>query len=385
MSARLLVGWLGVVVFGGVLAWGIWSRPYLLIPLAPPPPIPAVRPLAVATSTSVPPASPPIPTVEAQTATPEPSPIISVHAISSPLVAEPAPPEATPTSEPTEVEKDFSVSSVPILMYHYIRVNPVPSDIEGFNLSVTPRDFAEQVQWLANNGFHAVTMAEVRDFIRNGTPLPSKPIALTFDDGYDDAYSAARPVLAEHKMTGTFFIITGFVDHIHYLTWDQVTSLDQEGFEIGSHTVHHLGLPFLSSMLRRSELDDSRSTLEGHLGHSVLDFCYPSGEVDGPTEQATQQAGYLSATTTQSGFARRGDDPLRLPRLRIYGGMTLAQFAALLSGTARSHYSAPVSAKSVRTLSATSIPRPSPRPSPTRSPTPAHPASPTATAMAHPR
>lgn len=219
---------------------------------------------------------------------------------------------------------------VPILMYHYIRVNPVASDRAGFILSVTPSDFAQQMRLLAENGFHTVTMAQVREYIVHGTPLPPKPIALTFDDGYDDAYTVARPVLERYHQTATFFIVTGFVDRPRYMTWSQVEALDRDGMEIGSHTVHHLSLPSLGRPLLHFELDSSRATLERHLGHPVLDFCYPGGEVNATVVRAVQQAGYLSATTTRSGVAARGQNPLELPRLRIWGGMTLRSFASVV-------------------------------------------------------
>jgi peptidoglycan/xylan/chitin deacetylase (PgdA/CDA1 family) len=215
-------------------------------------------------------------------------------------------------------------------MYHYIRINPVASDLAGFNLSVTPTDFADQMAYLARNDFTTVTMAQVRAYVRDGTPLPPRAIALTFDDGYDDAYSAARPVLEQYHMTATFYIITGFLDTPRYLTWDQVVALDREGMEIGSHTVHHPALPTLGLALRRFEIASSRAGLEQHLGHPVLDFCYPGGELSAAVEATVKESGYLSATTTESGRARRGDDPLRLPRLRIWGGETLSQFVRVL-------------------------------------------------------
>lgn len=393
MNTRVLIASVGILVLASALFWWNWFHPHTLLSLANPPPIPTLASVQRATPTDL----PPTPTILTAPPTSAPSPtaektsrnavalVRASHAVIDPTQpSEESTPSATATSVADTVETDPSVAAVPILMYHYIRVNPVASDVEGFNLSITPQDFAAQVQWLAENGFHTVTVAQVRDWVRNGTPLPPKPIALTFDDGYDDAYSAARPVLAAYHMTGTFFIITGFVNQPRYLNWDQVVSLDHQGFEIGSHTVHHLGLPYISIALRRFELVNSRSTLEGHLGHSVLDFCYPSGEVNGPTEQSVTQAGYLAATTTQSGFARRGDDPLRLPRLRIYGGMTLGEYAYLL-GHSGPIVSVPAPAAKRVAPRPTMPPTPRPSPSPSHSPTPNHaaPSTPTPTPRPH--
>ncbi len=247
-------------------------------------------------------------------------------------------PIASPGTSPLGSESDLSTSrrsssptgTVPVLMYHYIRVNPVASDKAGFILSVATADFAKQIQFLASHGYTTVTMADIRQYLRSGKKLPPKPIALTFDDGYDDAYTAALPVLERYHMTATFYIVTGFVDKPRYVTWDQVTEMDRAGMEIASHTVRHPGLPFLAPLARQAELTESRATLEARLGHSVLDFCYPGGQFDVATEQAVARAGYLSATTTQYGLAGAGDDPFRVPRVRISGGVGLAEFARLI-------------------------------------------------------
>jgi peptidoglycan/xylan/chitin deacetylase (PgdA/CDA1 family) len=228
------------------------------------------------------------------------------------------------------------VGGVPILMYHYIRVNPVASDRVGFNLSVTPNDFALQMHFLVNHGFTPVTMAEVASHVRNNTPLPRKPVAITFDDGYADAYTAALPTLTRYHLIATFYIVTGFVDRPRYVTWNQVVSMDQVGMEIASHTVHHEGLTILGGPKRQAELVDSRYQLETRLGHLILDFCYPGGQFDPSSEIAVARAGYLSATTTVYGRAEVGSDPLRLPRIRVSGGESLAAFAELLGEKAGS-------------------------------------------------
>jgi peptidoglycan/xylan/chitin deacetylase (PgdA/CDA1 family) len=215
-------------------------------------------------------------------------------------------------------------------MYHYIRINPVATDRAGFVLSVTPADFESQMRFLANHGFTAVTMADVREYVRNGKPLPRKPIAITFDDGYVDAYTAALPVLLKYHLVATFYIVTGFVDRSRYLTWGQVLTLDRDGMEIASHTVTHPSLPSLGFAAKSYQLLTSQQMLEGYLGHAVLDFCYPGGQLDVATEQAVIHAGYLSAVTTAFGYASPGDDPFRLPRVRVSGGESLTRFASLL-------------------------------------------------------
>src|SRR5205807_9383723 len=76
--------------------------------------------------------------------------------------------------------------SVPVLMYHYIRINPHPGDRVGFNLSVTPQHFAQQMQLLHDAGAHAVTLADLDRALNGEFQLPPHPVVLTFDGGYDD-------------------------------------------------------------------------------------------------------------------------------------------------------------------------------------------------------
>ncbi|MCX7622827.1 MAG: polysaccharide deacetylase family protein [Thermomicrobium sp.] len=232
----------------------------------------------------------------------------------------------TPTPSPEPY-----LGPVPILMYHYIRPLPGPDDPVGQRLSVDPRDFADQMHWLATHGFTPITLSELVAIRQGSMPAPAKPIVLTFDDGYRDFYENAWPILRKYGFHATIFVITGFLDSPRYLTWDMVRELDRsETVEIGGHTVHHLDLTQLSDEELAAELATCAQDLERALGHPVSSFAYPAGRYDRRVEAATSRAGYRVAVTTQPGWATAGDDPLALPRIRIEGGITLDRFASLL-------------------------------------------------------
>ena len=86
-------------------------------------------------------------------------------------------------------------------MYHYVRVVGDPTDTIGWPLGAAER-FAAQMH-LADHGYTTLTMSDVYAILAGQQPLPAKPIALTFDDGYRDFYTAAWPVLKQHHFKAT--------------------------------------------------------------------------------------------------------------------------------------------------------------------------------------
>jgi peptidoglycan/xylan/chitin deacetylase (PgdA/CDA1 family) len=217
---------------------------------------------------------------------------------------------------------------VPILMYHYIRVNPDPADRLGFNLSVTPTDFAAQMDWLAANSYHPIDLDDLRGYLLGGVGLPDRPIVLTFDDGYRDLYTTAYPVLRAHHFKAVAYIVSGFVNSPVNVTTDQLLEMDANGIEIGAHTVGHVDLTKLGGANLWHEIYDSKVSLEALLGHPVLDFCYPSGRFNDGVERAVQAAGFLTATTTQPGFVHSAGDRFTWTRVRVSGGESIGQLAA---------------------------------------------------------
>lgn len=224
--------------------------------------------------------------------------------------------------------------SVPILMYHYIRVNPDPADTLGANLSVSPDDFKSQMSWLAQNGYHPIDLDDLRDYLLARGTLPSRPVVISLDDGYSDLYTAAYPALREHQFKAVAYIVTGFLGRPSNVTAAQVVEMNANGIEIGSHTVTHPDLTKLPSGELRRQVEDSKVTLEALLGHPVLDFCYPSGAEDPAVVEAVQAAGYQSATTTRAGStAHSAGDRYEWSRVRVSGGEPLGEFAARLGSS----------------------------------------------------
>lgn len=299
----------------------------------------AVKPgaaIAVADSVNLP-AAPAVaaPTVLPATPAPEILPTPTITPV--PLGEVGAPSQPIPTLMPTPADAPAAQPgtaagapvAVPILMYHYIRTVDPNADPMGYNLSITPEEFEQEIGWLQAQGYTAVTMATVQACLR-GEGCPANPVALTFDDGYEDAFTNALPTLQRHGMTGTFYIVNTFVGQPGYMSWEQIAQLRDAGMEIGAHSVSHLNLTTLDQAMATDEIARSKGELDARLGINVTSFCYPAGFYDGNIEGIVQAAGYSNATTTR--WDGDYSDLLALPRRRVAGGTSLDGFAGIVAG-----------------------------------------------------
>lgn len=262
------------------------------------------------------------------------------------------------------------VTYVPILLYHYIRVNPNPRDRVGFSLSTPPAMFRAQMQYLADHGFHVISLHQAVVAIRNHTSLPSRPVVLTFDDGYADFFTTAIPIMRSYGFTATDFVISGRLGWYGFMTPSQVVAADGMGFTIGAHTVDHVALGALPAARASWEMKQSKLTLEELLGHPVVDFAYPYGSYNGYVIAQAKALGFETAVSTLYGTVHSAAQLFYLSRERIGGGLSLGYFAGVVGGP-------PPTAAELRGIGVT----PAPSPTPAAVPPPASPASPSPTPL----
>ena len=222
---------------------------------------------------------------------------------------------------------------VPILMYRYISDPPRGADSLRRDLSVTGADFELQLRYLAGEGYHAVHLSDLVAHLQRGMPLPNKPVVLTFDDGYKDAYTVAFPLLKKYGFTGTFFVFTKPVDEENrdYLSWRDVELMSAAGMEFGSHSYAHPDLRGRPREFLTHEIADSKTAIEAYIRQPVRLFCYPSGGFDRRVVAAVKEAGYWAAVTTQSGIDHDSGELLQITRIRVRGSDGLERFDALLN------------------------------------------------------
>ena len=297
-------------------------------PTASPTPMPSPTAVPTLTDTPSPTPSPtitPSPT-PTPTSTPSPSPTASPTPTNTPT------PTHTPTPLPTP-DGVIRKVRVPILMYHHIALPPPDADPVRRDLSLPPEAFEEQLQYLVKQGYTSITLSDLIHHLARGAPLPPKPVILTFDDGYRDAYTEAFPLLQKYGMTGTFFLITGFIDQgrPEYLSWAQVKEMHRAGMQFGSHTYTHPDLRGKPVEYLIWQILGSKEAIELRIQEPVRFFSYPSGKYDQLTEKVLRSAHFWGAVTVHQGTEQSSEHPFELQRIRIRGNETLASFAAKLN------------------------------------------------------
>ena len=220
-----------------------------------------------------------------------------------------------PSSSPSPTIPKVEKYEVPILMYHYIRNAENESEL-GKNLSVSPENFEKQMSWLKSNNYQTMRVAEIIDPERKSLSKiyfdQKKPIILSFDDGYLDAYTQALPILQKYQMTATFYIIRNYLGKDNYMNQVQIEELEKAGFEIGSHTLSHPDLSKLTIEEAQRQIVESKE--------NALTFCYPAGKYNDSTIALVKDAGYQAAVTTHFGIATQDSLILELTRVRVENG-----------------------------------------------------------------
>lgn len=206
---------------------------------------------------------------------------------------------------------------IPILMYHAIHVMD-PSEASNANLIVAPDNFEAQIKAMVDAGYYFLTPEEAyKAFTENALPA-KKVVWLTFDDGNEDFYTIAYPILKKYKAKATNNIITGFVKkgNAGNLTVKQMKEMMAHGMSFQSHTVNHPDLSVNDKATQKAELTDSIDFLEDKLNTKVNTIAYPSGRYNQTTLDLAKKT-YKLGLTTNEGLASAKNGLLSLNRVRI--------------------------------------------------------------------
>lgn len=211
---------------------------------------------------------------------------------------------------------DYKIYGVPVLNYHQV------NDEKHSALTLHVDQFREQMEYIHNQGYNTITLAQLYDYLENGTELPNKPIVITFDDGYVDNYKNVLPILKEYNMKATLFMISDAANTPGFVSTEQMHQMEAGGFDIQGHTNHHKILTKIAPTELPDALLGGKTSLEGILGEPIEYLAYPGGFNDMLVQYVTKQSGYKMAFTVQPGTVQPGDNLYALNRLAIFQGDT---------------------------------------------------------------
>lgn len=217
----------------------------------------------------------------------------------------------------------LSAAAIPILLYHSIGEGTTPR----FRWQVSARTLERHLAMLADAGREVMTISELAGALSGCRPLPARPAAITFDDGYGDFHRVALPRLEAAGVRSTLYLTVGYLgasrDGIRMLDPQEAHDASARGTEIGAHTLTHPQLDVLTPGRAREEIAGSRAALQNLLDLPVATFAYPHGYNSATTRRLVQDSGYSSAVAVKNALSHFHDDVFALARLNVTQDMSL--------------------------------------------------------------
>jgi peptidoglycan/xylan/chitin deacetylase (PgdA/CDA1 family) len=255
----------------------------------------ASRPGQAATPTAVEITATPTPTVTPETSTPTPKP--------------------TPTRPPTPVP--YREYHVPILMYH--RIVPLSESGQQPNgLLIPPEIFTAQMQALSDAGWRTITVGELAQDMRNGTPTPPRTFAISIDDGWWDGYTYAFPIMRRLGFVATYFVVASRIGQKDGLFPSDLQDLVAAGNEIGNHTENHVSLQSVNLATAKAEVDDASNRIAEITGVRPRSLSYPMGGINQVALLAVSECPDLEIAVTEGrGMTESWLNRFDSPRVRV--------------------------------------------------------------------
>jgi peptidoglycan/xylan/chitin deacetylase (PgdA/CDA1 family) len=218
-------------------------------------------------------------------------------------------------------------------MYHHVGDPPPGADAIRLDLSVPSKDFREQLRYLKQEGYETITLNDLALYLTVGKPLPAKPIILTFDDGYNDAYTNAFRLLRRFSFGGTFFLISAPIDakNPDYLSWDQVKEMHDAGMKFEPHSYDHPDMRNRGFQFLVFQILAPKEAIEARTGETCRFYAYPSGRYDQFVIDVLRSAYFWGGVLTEQGATHTTNGLFTLQRVRVHGGDSLDAFVRSLN------------------------------------------------------
>lgn len=235
-------------------------------------------------------------------------------------------PTTKPTPKPTSTSQVGYCLKVPVPIYHHIEPE-VQAKSEGHvSLTVDPSAFENDLAYLNNTKYNTISAGDLVQALLAKRQLPPKPIVLTMDDGYEDIFLYAFPLLKKYNIRANLMIPTGLIGNNGYLTWDQLREMVNTGLVTAyDHTWSHYSLINATPDKMRQEILTAKTQLEQNLGTKVDVFAYPYGSENPNVINFLQANGFKAAFSTIPGMYQCDSFIMTLHRTRI-GNLPLSSY-----------------------------------------------------------
>lgn len=247
-----------------------------------------------------------------------------------------------PILEETVVEESATeIEQIPVLMYHHILPENMLADLP-FNAAVIAfESFKEQMKWLKDEGWNALSLEEFHSALTSEEPLPEKAFVLTFDDGYASNLFFAYPTLNRYNFPAAEFVITANLEEEtrkwdgKKLSWKDVKAISSL-FSIQSHThaFHNMedDQPLLTVKTKeeiQADLDFAWAEIDRHIEPGFRAFAYPYGVASETAMEVLSSQNVKLAFTTTEGYATKDSDLLLIPRFSITPSVAMEDFQSI--------------------------------------------------------
>jgi len=243
---------------------------------------------------------------------------------------------------PTEIKANPPVATqglnVPILLYHRLG----PAVVDGMTIKTSV--FEDHLKYIQANGYHVIPLRALVDYYLKKGPAPApKSLVIVSDDGHKTMYSEMLPLAKKYHIPVTLFIYPSAISNAKYaLTWDQLKTLKQNGFDIQSHTFWHPNFKHDKKKMAPAEYEKSVTTqlkkskerLEKQLGGTVDMLAWPFGIYDDYLMKRAAEVGYKATFTIEAHHASPRDSVMKLPRYLLINSDQGKSFARILEGSA---------------------------------------------------
>ncbi|MBO0505710.1 polysaccharide deacetylase family protein [Aeromonas veronii] len=220
---------------------------------------------------------------------------------------------------------------MPVIMYHRFIEQDSEKGVHGTWMPIAM--FEKHLRLMKWLGYETLTFRDLADkgFIHR-LQYGKKYLMITADDGYQDNLTRMLPLLDKYGYKAVVYVVTGEgynrwdVEHptnpdtkVSLMSGEQVKALAASGHvEIGGHTLTHPRLSQLTAEQQAHEIQENKRQLEALLGHPLLSFAYPYGDMNESAKEQAITAGYRFAVATNSGPKAMHQDPYQIRRIAIF-------------------------------------------------------------------